>query len=178
LRGQILLGLLLLVLGILWLIGNLLQIDFWMICWPTGLILIGLWLLFRPKLEIIGLGNLHLFGEQRRIGRWNVIDEDIWTFVSDIHMDLSLASLPPGETVVRIYGFVGDIEVLSPREVGVAISANAFFSDAKIFGETHEKFLSGLNYTSANYIKAERRIRLELSFFVVDLDVRGTVRVA
>jgi lia operon protein LiaF len=177
-RGQLFLGLVLLFLGIFWLIGNLLQIDFWTICWPAGLILIGLGLLFRPKLHIIGLGNLHLFGEQRREGRWLVEDEDIWTFVSDIHLDLSLASLSPGETTMRIYGFVGDIALLVPREVGFAVSSNAFVTDAKILGKSNEKFLSSLNYTSPNYHSSERRFRLELSYFVVDLDVHSTVLVA
>jgi predicted membrane protein len=177
-RGQLIAGLLLLFFGVLWLIGNIFQIDFWTLCWPTGLILVGLWLLFRPKMHLIGLGNVHLIGEQRREGRWSVVDEDIWTFVSDIHLDLSLASLPPGETTLRIYGFVGDVDLLIPREVGVAISSNAFYTEGKVLGESSEKFLSGLNYTSPNYNHAERRLRLELSFFVVDLDVRSTARMA
>jgi lia operon protein LiaF len=177
-RGQLAAGVVLLILGIVWLVGNILQIDFWAICWPTGLIVLGLILLFRPKLHLIGLGNVHLIGEQRREGKWSVADEDIWTFVSDIHLDLSLASLPPGETTMRIYGFVGDVNLLIPREVGFTISSNAFFTDSNVLGESQEKFLSTMNYISPNYGSAERRIRLELSFFVVDLDVHSTARMA
>jgi hypothetical protein len=177
-RGQLLFGLLLLFLGAVWLVGNILQINFWNLCWPAGLIVIGLWLLIRHKLPIFGLENLHLLGEHRREGRWQVVNEEIWTFVSDIYLDLSLASLSPGETTMRVYGFVGDVDVLIPREVGFTISANAFASDAKISGESYNKFLSSMNYTSPNYPKAERRFRLELSFFVVDLDVRSTARMA
>jgi len=171
-RRQILIGSLLLFFGLLFLVGEIFKIDVGRICWPIGLILIGLWLLFRPRVFAVGSGiNLRPFGDVRRIGAWQVTEEETWMFVGDVRLDMSRAEIPLGETVIRVNGFVGDIDLLAPKDVGISVASTAFLTTTKAWGQKMDRFVSTFSQSSPNYEQAERKIRLETLFFVLDLTV-------
>ena len=48
-RNQALLGVIILLLGLGFLLANFLKISFWSICFPAGLILLGILLVMRPS---------------------------------------------------------------------------------------------------------------------------------
>jgi hypothetical protein len=48
----------------------------------------------------------------------------------------------------------------------------AFVTDAKIFGDNTSHIVTPFEYTSPGYAEANRRIKLETTFFVVDLKIR------
>lgn len=169
-QSQLVVGVIILLLGLIFLIGNLFNINVWAFIWPFILIVLGLWLLFRPRLVSTGTAiNFHPLGDVQRRGTWSVADEEIWMFVGDITLDFTNATLPPGETKLRVIGFVTDIDVFLPAEVGLSISSTAFLTDAKVFGEKNERFLIPVNVVSDNYEAAERKIHLETVLFVADL---------
>ena len=171
-QGQILIGSLIILLGAALLAGQLLDVNIWTFCWPLGLIFLGVWLILRPRWVSPGTGvNLRPFGDVKRYGSWQVADEEIWMFVGDIHLDLVHASLPPGETIIRIFGFVGDVNLIVPQGLEFSVSSTAFLTDAKILQEKRDSFLSPVYFTSPAYQTAERKIRLEITFFIADLDV-------
>lgn len=170
-RGQLILGGGLLLIGLLLLVGNLFNINLWVFCWPALLIGLGVYLILRP--QILGPGtraNIRPLGGVRRYGDWEVRNEEIWMFVGDIRLDFTRAAVPPGESRIRIYGFVGDVELLTSPDVGMAISAIGFFTDAALWGEKQESFLAPVNFQTPNYAASERRIFVETFFFVSDLD--------
>jgi predicted membrane protein len=171
-RGQIILGILLNILGVMILAGYLLNFDPWKIFWPVALMLIGLWLIFRPRVEFAKEVNIRPIGDIRRYGEWQVADEEIWTFVGDVNLDMTQAEIPTGETCIRILGFVGDYDLVLPKEIGFTLASTAFVSSLTVMGKKREVIFTTANYKSEDYETAERKVRLELTCFVAEVNVR------
>lgn len=173
-QTQLFFGLLVILIGVLFLVGNLFDISIGAFCWPIGLILVGLWLIMRPRMAGPNTGTNFLFlGDAERSGQWTVTDEEFYTFIGDMDMDFTKADIPVGETQLRFYGFINDIDVFVPADVGVAVQSSAFVTSFKAVGEGDEdSFLMPLNWQSDNYKLAERKIRLEAGHFIADIKVR------
>ena len=171
--GQVIFGILIIVIGLAFLLGNVFDVDVGALCFPTALILLGVWLLLRPRLVGPDIGlRFRIFGPIRRSGAWQVADEEMWLFVGDVHLDMTQAEIPPGETRIRVFGFVGDVRLLVPEGVGVSVSSMAFVTDARVLGQRRDGFLVPVHLTSDDYEAAERKVHLETMFFVTDVRVR------
>jgi len=172
-RNQLIFGLGLILFGGLVLISNLLHVDFGMICWPAFLILLGAWLLLKPRLMREG-GRLDvsIIGDVHRSGVWSVADQEHWGFINDIKLDLTQADLPEGEAVIRINSFVGDVSLKVPPDLALAVRANGFVTDVRYKGSRYGGFLVPVNLSSEGYAAAARRVRVDLACFVADLKVR------
>ena len=172
-RLQMILGSLVLFFGLLLLIDNLFDISFWQFCWPIALILVGIFMLVGPRFRTAGSEiNLRLFGVVKRSGNWDVANEEIWMFVGDIRLDLTEASFPGGETTIRVIGFVGDLDIIAPPEVGLSVAATGFLNSTKLYGRKQDTFMSTLHHVSDGYSEAERKLHLEMLFFVNDLNIK------
>lgn len=171
-RGFIIIGGLLILWGGLILLSDWLGIDFGTICWPVALILLGVFLLVRPRMAF-GKARVTFspLNNTRRSGPWQVTSEEIYTLVGDTRLDLTQVELPEGETVLRVFGFVGDINLYLPAGMDSAVSSWAFVNDAHILGQKYDRFISPVEYSSAGYSSAARKFRLETYFFVADLDI-------
>ncbi len=170
-RGQIILGSALLVLGIFALIGAVFHIDWGLLCWPAFLILLGVWLLFRPRFETTGT-HLLLIGDVRRNGIWQVTDETFWIGIGDVRLDFSQAEVPLGETVIQINGIIGGVRVSTPPSLALAVSASGFIVNSTVFDNHRDQFLTPVEARTPGYETAERRVRLESVYFIQDLKVR------
>ncbi|MBN1890647.1 MAG: cell wall-active antibiotics response protein [Thermoflexales bacterium] len=172
-QGQIVFGLIVILIGVLLLIGNVFRIDIGKFFWPSALILVGVWLLSGARLGGSGRAiEQRILGEIQRDGNWQVKNEELWCLVGEIELDMTDADIPPGETRLRTLGFVGDVELLVPAGVGVAVLSTAFVSDVKFFGQKRESILAPLRVTSDDYASAKRKILLETAAFVGDVKVR------
>ena len=172
-QDQIFLGAVLVLLGILFLISNVFNVNLGAFCWPVAFILLGVWLLLRP--QMVGPDTAmtqKLFGEIERTGPWQVTNEEIWAFIADLELDMTKADIPVGETHIRCLGFIGDIELFVPEDVGVSVSSFAFVSDVAIPDHKQESFLAPVRLQSNNYKMAERKVHLEATFFVGEIKVR------
>jgi lia operon protein LiaF len=178
-QGQIIVALLIIAAGLAFLIGNLLDTNVWVFCWPIGLILLGLWLLFRPR-TVIGRagGRGRLLGDIRRSGAWRVADREYWIGIGDIQLDMRDAEIPQGETHLRVFGFIGAVRLTVPADLGVSVSATGFISDVTVMGRKREGFFVPVEVSSADYGTAERSIRLETLSFINDVKVRQAERPA
>jgi lia operon protein LiaF len=171
--GVLIFGGFLVLIGILTLFGNLFDINAWAIFWPLVLILLGVWILVRPRwIGARGPAELLFFNNLRRKGAWQVKNEEIWTFLGNVNLDLTSAEIPNGETKYNIYGFIGDVDLLVPQGVGVSVSSAAFVNDIKVFGRKRGSFLFPVEITSEGYEAAERKIRLDVAFFISDVKVK------
>ncbi len=172
-RGQLTIGIVLVLLGVIFLLGTVFKINVWAICWPAGLIALGVWLILRPRLAGPGTGSeVVLLGELRRRGNWAVQNEEIWLGVADADLDFTGAEIPLGETRIRIFGFVGDVDVFVPAGVGISVNAAGFVIDSDLLGRDQETFLTPVEAVSEDYAAAERRLRIEMTSFVCDLKVK------
>lgn len=172
-RGQLLLGVGLVLLGIIFLLSNIFQINLWPFCWSIGLILLGVFLVLRPRLVGPDTGtHVSLLGDTRRRGAWTVRNEEFWLGVGDMDLEMTEALIPPGETTLRFYTVVGDVDMYIPQTVGVSVRAFAFVVDGDLLGRDYESFFTPVEVASEGYAAAERRIRVEVYGFITDLKVR------
>jgi hypothetical protein len=172
-QGQIVIGALFLIAGLLLLLGGVFDVDVGVFCFPTGLILLGIWILLRPYL----LGpdtafRLSLFGPFRLDGEWKVTEAELWFFIGDVRLDMTAAEIPPGETPIRIFAIASDTRLLVPKGIGVSIESLAFVTDAKVLDHKKEGIVSPVQWSSDGYETAERRVRLETIGFVSDIKVK------
>jgi hypothetical protein len=171
-RNQALIGGFVLLLGVGLLLANLLKISLWTLCFPSGLIVIGVLLLLRPKVfDTSSVSSWYLFGPVKRSGGWTPADEEFWLFIGDTKLDFTEAQLPVGETKIRINGLIGDVNVIAPADVGVAVMASGVFVDLRTPTDTADRFLSPAESVSPNYATAERKLRLSTTFVIGDIDV-------
>jgi hypothetical protein len=170
---QIFVGVAIIVIGLIALIGSIFDVDLGRFLCPTILILAGVWLLVRPRMVRSGtLLTTKLLGDVRRSGEWQVVEEEITLGVGDIELDMTHANIPAGETRIRAFGFVNGIRLIVPEGVGVIVSSMAFLTEAKIFDQKHTRFFAASQFASDDYETAERKVHLDLSYFVADVKVR------
>ena len=172
-KGTLIFGLALILLGLAILIGNLTGIDMSAICWPSALILVGLWMVLRPQMIGSDMAlQQKILGDIKRRGEWEVREEEIWLGIGDIELDLTQATIPLGETRLRLFGFVNSIEVLLPETVGAWVRSTAFLTDSDVFGREEDRFLSTFEARTGDYDLAERKLLVDATYFVADLKVR------
>ena len=172
-RGQVFLGASILVIGVFLLIEAVTRVNIWRFIWPLAIIGLGVWLILRPRMAGPGTTvRTKLLGDIRRSGIWSVEDEEVWLGVGDVALDMTDAVIPAGETRLRVSGFVAEVKLKVPQEVGIAVRSSAFLTTARVLGEKRDIFLTTYEASSTNYLEAERRIRLETTFVVADLKVR------
>ena len=172
-RGLLFIGSLFILFGVISLVEVILKIDLERIFWPCVVILIGVWLLLRPRftspdspVKILPIADID------RRGVWQVRDEEFRTFVGNIVLDLSQAEVPVGETTLRMSGFVGDIQITAPAEVGIEVSSRAFVTTGKFWQKEQNTFFTPVEETSPGYASAERKVRLDTSFFIADFKLK------
>ena len=172
-QRQLILAVVIIAVGLVFLIGNVFDVDIWTVFWPTLLILLGLGLLLRPQIVSQDTAvRQKLIGDIRRDGVWQVTDEQFWVGVGDITLDMKDAKIPVGETRIRVWSFVSPVRMLVPPDIGVSVSSTAFVTDARIFERKRESILAPFHTVSDDYETAEKKIYLEVTSFVGDLRVR------
>jgi predicted membrane protein len=170
---QIFIGVAIIAIGLIALIGSIFDVDLGRFLCPTVLILAGVWLLVRPRTARPGTAfTTKLLGDVRRRGEWQVAEEDITLGVGDIRLDMTQADIPIGETRIRASGLVNGIKLIVPEGVGMMVSSMAFLTEAKVFGQKHTRFFAISQFASEDYETAERKVHLDLSYFVADVNVR------
>ena len=169
-RWQVYVGAAIIVVGVIFLIGTVFDIDPWAICFPIVLILAGVLVLLRPQLFVAG--RLKLLGTVQRRGTWQVTDEEFYVGIGDVRLDLTSADIPEGETCIRVLIGVGSVNVRVPRGVGVSVSSIGFVTDAKALGRKQVGFLTPFEVTSDDYQTARHKLHLETVNFVGDVKVR------
>jgi len=172
-RSVIFIGLVLVVGGAVLLAGNLFNFNGWALCWPVGLIALGVWFVMRPASAMPGgISSFRFVGDIHRSGPWQVVNEEFSQFVGDIHLDLTQAVIQPGETHLRFTGFVGELALTVPAGVGVSLAASAFVSDLNLFGQKRDAIFSPVDLSTPGYATAERRLRVEMAYFVAEARIR------
>jgi predicted membrane protein len=172
-RGQLILGAFLIGLGVLLLLGTFLHINMWAVIWSAGLVILGLLLLFRTNRTRSGTrSNFSLIGDTRRSGVWQAENEEIWSGIGDIHLDLTQAALPEGDITLRIYCLIGDVEISVPGGVGLNVVSSGLISELKHRGSTQSSFLQPLTYTSPEFAKTGRRVNVETVALISEVNIR------
>jgi lia operon protein LiaF len=172
-RGQLLLGFFLILFGAFALLSAVSNIDVGDLFWPSVLIALGVWFLIRPRVVKDGSqAHIKVLGDIIRTGQWPVNSQEIWVGIADIDYDLTQAEVPTGTTTFRVVGFIGDIDLTVPKDVGVAVEAMGMVSTIRFLDRKNDYFLTPVHLKTDGYDEAERKVVLETTTFIGDLKIR------
>jgi len=166
-------GIIIVVIGIFLLAGELFHFSAGNFLFPIFLVALGAWLILRPRmLGPHGQIQTRLLGDIVRSGNWQVVPEEIWLLIGDLHLDLTEAQIPEGETTLTTFGFVNDIKLIVPEGVGVGLHCSAFVSEARMYGERESAVFMPLDRNSDDFAACSRKVLIRANNFVVDIKVR------
>ncbi|WP_239094355.1 cell wall-active antibiotics response protein LiaF [Bacillus sp. B15-48] len=115
-----------------------------------------------------------MFGNQKtpqHVYEWN--DINIITGIGDTMIDFSYTVLPKGETIVFIRHFIGNIKVFVPYDIEVNVRHSALIGESEILDFRKERsFDQMLSVKSADYEKADKKIKIFTSMVIGDIEVR------
>jgi len=176
-RWQIIIGITLVVLGIFSLLNQVfpgLRIGrFFM-----SLLLIGLGALLILRPRVAGPGVIVQFpilGDMRKTGAWEVTQHEIWWFVGSNRFDFSEAVFPNKDAHVKVLGFVADLKIILPEDVGLCVESSAFVNEYHGLQGKQERFLSPVEDQTPNYLTADKRVKVQVYAFVSEIKVKPSL---
>lgn len=108
------------------------------------------------------------FGHVRSGEDWSVEDGVIRTALGDIHLDLSDASLPPGDSELTLLCWLGTVHVRVPEDVELDVTAQTMIGTVDVLGVREEGFIRDIHVRSSRP-SSDRRLRLRLSTVIGEL---------
>jgi predicted membrane protein len=174
-KRQIIIGSLVIIFGLVLLLEAIFDIDIWALICPAALIGLGVWWIVRPRISEVD-SDIHIFFAHniRRRGDWTATNEEFWGFAIDLNLDLSETEIPSSESTIRTYGFVTELRLLLPEDVGLSVNTMAFVTEDRILGKKEDRILAPYSWKSENYATADRKLRIEANSFVVDVRVKAS----
>ncbi len=104
--------------------------------------------------ELFELENLHL-----------------WNGIGDVDLDLTRAILPEGEAKILIAGWIGDIDVIVPKDMAIWVEVRIRIGEIRLFNINEGGFTKEQNYKSPGYDEAFQKVHM-----IIDLKI-GDIRV-
>lgn len=176
-RGQIIIGSVLILLGVFSLLSQVFpNLRIGRYVFPLILIGLGTYFIFRPRIAGRDV-NVHVpvLGDIRNVGIWEVTRHEYWWIVGSNRLDFTEAIFPEGEATIRIFGFVNDIKIILPDDVGLVVESTAFLTNYSGLTDKQERFLSPLEDQSPNFHTAEKRVNVLSVAFVSEIKVRSSL---
>lgn len=120
-----------------------------------------------PRFRNSFIGDFHLMNN-----RFELDDMNISYGIGDVKIDLSKAIIPEGESTIVISGLIGDVDIYVPYDLDVSVNASATFGELKVLGYKQGGVNRQINLSTKGYEDASRRIKISISTFIGDVDVR------
>jgi len=172
-RWQIITGIVLVCLGLIALLEALFVVDLWRFVGPVLLIGIGVLLILRPQLAGPDVHvQMPVLGDMRKTGVWEATQHEIWWVVGSNRLDFTEAVFPKGDARIKIIGFVAEVRVILPEDVGLRVEASGVVSELKSMDGKQERIFSFLEYETPNFNDAENRVALQTIGFVSEIKVK------
>jgi len=172
-RWQIITGIVLVFLGLIALLEALFVVDLWRFVGPLLLIGIGVLLILRPQLAGPDVHvQMPVLGDMRKTGVWEATQHEIWWVVGSNRLDFTEAVFPKGDAKIKIIGFVAEVRVILPEDVGLRVEASGVVSELKSMDGKQERIFSLLEYETPNFNHADKRVTLQTIGFVSEIKVK------
>ncbi|TCP18630.1 lia operon protein LiaF [Scopulibacillus darangshiensis] len=114
-----------------------------------------------------------LIGDLRLINhRFELKDMSLSYGIGDNKIDLSKAIIPEGESTIVISGLIGDVDIYVPYDLDVSVSASVTIGNLEVLGYKQGGLNRQINLETKGYDQAVRKVKIAVSIFVGDIDVR------
>lgn len=171
-KWQVIVGVGLILLGLISLLEIFFEIDLGRFIFPLILIGLGLLVIFRNQLVDPGVEvRMPIIGDVRKSGDWQAKRHEIWWFVGTTRLDFSEAIFPEGEAKIKIFGFVNDVKIQLPQDVGMDLGSFGFLNEYHGINKREERFFGILEDRTENYPLAEKKVMIQINGFVADINV-------
>jgi len=180
---KLLAGLVLVLLGLLWLLNNIGVMyfdfgDFMARAWPVAIIIVGVWLLMGGRRERVVISNGAADHVSHGLGDVDYAPTHIGpnglalrVSAGEVRLDLTKAALEPRESRVAVKIGFGDVRVLVPKDVAVRIDGRTGIGDLHLLDRHADGFGANLDYEDANYSAATKRLYIEAKAGLGDVKV-------
>lgn len=190
-NGRTWIGIILILLGSLFLLEHTGVWDFGEVFrqyWPILLILWGVWMLVRRGKEgkerpfagpITQSASPDLLDESNTFG--DIVlrttskrfqGGSVRGVFGDIRLDASEAELAEGEHTLAVNGVFGDVRITLPKSTPTAIHSSTVFGHVEVFDTRQEGISPAVNLESPDYAAATRKLRVHVSQVFGDVEVR------
>lgn len=175
-RWQIILGVGLILMGILALVEALFKINLWRFIGPLLLIGLGILLILRPRMAGKGVHvQMPILGDIRKTGTWEATRHEIWILAGSNRLDFTEALFPEGDAIIKILGFVADVKIILPQDVGLQVNSTSIVTQFRGLESKEEQILSTLTYETPNFLMSEKRVTVQTLAIVSDIKVKSAL---
>lgn len=189
---NVLWGLILITIGLLFLLDNMDVIDFGEAIrtyWPLLFVLWGVSILLKRKDH----GATHvfrdatqnvsgeLFHESSVFGDLvvNIHSQDfkggsLSNVFGGNHIDLSKASIADGEHWLKVSNVFGNVNITVPPDLACSVVANVLLGEAQVFEQRKSGFFADVQYTSPGYDTSQKKLKISISQVVGNVSVSSS----
>ncbi|MEW6049944.1 MAG: cell wall-active antibiotics response protein LiaF [Candidatus Zixiibacteriota bacterium] len=112
------------------------------------------------------LGDMHI--ECQNVNLQNV---EVSMFIGDLTVNLRGGRLTGGLNRMIISGFLGDVQILAPRDFPLYVHCSGFVGDVEVLGKRASGFGNSLDSQTDNYAGAESKLYIATNNFIGDIRV-------
>ncbi len=190
-NGRTWIGIILILLGSLFLLEHTGVWDFGEVFreyWPVLLILWGIWMLVRrggERKSWPAMGPIKQTATPDLLDESNTFGDIVLRTTSrhfqggsvkgvfgDIRLDASEAELAEGEHTLAVNGVFGDVRITLPKGVPTSIRSTTVFGHVEVFDTRQEGISPAVNLESPDYASSTRKLRVHVSQTFGDVEVR------
>jgi len=102
-----------------------------------------------------------------------MVTEDLGADVGlgGLRLDLTEATVAPGEHTIHLGGWLGDIEVRLPHDLAADVHGEVFLGNLQLLGRSSEGFFLENHARSTDYEAAEARLCIRAHLWIGDIKV-------
>lgn len=112
------------------------------------------------------LGDMHI--DCQNVSLQNV---EVSMFVGDLNVVLRGGKLSPGLNRMVISGFLGDVQILAPRDLPLFVHCSGFVGDVEVLGKRASGFGNTLDAQTDSYAAADTKLYIATNNFIGDIRV-------
>jgi predicted membrane protein len=112
------------------------------------------------------LGDMHI--DCQNVSMQNV---EVSMFVGDLNVVLRGGKLSPGLNRMIISGFLGDVQILAPRDLPLFVHCSGFVGDVEVLGKRASGFGNTLDAQTDSYASADCKLYIATNNFIGDIRV-------
>lgn len=179
--GETISGLIFIFIGAL-LIGKntgLLDVNFtfiWKLFWPVIIIIIGFNLLLGHKSN--GKSNYAIMGAiERKTEPWILQNSSFVAFWGGIDLDLTLAQIPDGVTIVDLTAVMGGIELIVPEDIDIECHGTAILGGVELLHKSTGGIFASTNSSQHSQSGSSKMVKFYCRAIMGGIDIKQKKRI-